>query len=461
MKNSTFNIALITGLLLFASNIKAQEQMPNRKMASEIQPSENNSISSADGLRQIRVKSPASRTTVIPAFEQITVDIKWYAIENADNAAYWSAVNQNRIWIELAYGVSPEDVAIADFLLANRIDKIIGGSRSKKHTNYIIVELLGVSPARIVALAKAARSLREILFLEPTVKYEKHYEPNDPLYNQQWAPYVTFFDEAWDQGFGGNSYNVVSVIDDACDWNHEDLYDQVWYGYDYAEQDADISPDDPINHKHGTHTTGTVAATTDNGIGVAGMVNDTVYFAKVGRVDGTLSDQAIVESLYDIGDIDRITAVNMSLGGDAPSAALEQACNYAWNAGRLLIVSSGNNGMGVISFPAAYPACMAVGSIGADGINLYLTTYSQYGNEQEICAPGGDINTGFGVLSCVPLNGYEMLEGTSMAAPHVTGLAGLLKHINPVLTNYDIRNIINATAIDYGNTGWIRYTVTA
>jgi len=313
------------------------------------------------------------------------------------------------------------------------------------------------TPSMVISIAKAAKQVVGIKYVEPAVHYKKSYTPNDPLYEYQWGPYVSNFENGWEYGMGGNSYNVVAVIDDACDWNHEDLYDQVWYGWDYAMEDWDITPDNPQEHKHGTHVTGTVAATIGNGVGVAGMVNDTVYFGKVGLPDGTMSDEAIVNAIYDIGDIPRVSVVNMSLGGEAPGTAVEQACNYAWNNGKLLVVASGNNGQGFISWPAAFPSAMAVGSIGGDGTDLYLTAYSQFGNEQEICAPGGDMQTGFGIVSCIPGNDYEAMEGTSMASPHVAGLAGLLKNLNEDLTNVELRNILASTAYDFGNTGWDPY----
>ncbi|MGB6038143.1 MAG: S8 family peptidase, partial [Cryomorphaceae bacterium] len=92
-----------------------------------------------------------------------------------------------------------------------------------------------------------------------------------------------------------------------------------------------------------------------------------------------------------------------------------------------------------------------------DGTDLYLTAYSQFGDEQEICAPGGDMQTGFGIVSCIPGNDYEAMEGTSMASPHVAGLAGLLKNLNEDLTNVDLRNILASTAYDFGETGWDEY----
>lgn len=390
----------------------------------------------------------------VPIYDQIHSPIRWYAIENERNSKYWESVNVNKVWIELEQGLTISDPAILNFLSEYGLTKIISESKRKHQSNYWIFKLENATTTQIVEMAKAARAIQGILFLEPSVIYTTFYSPNDPMYNLQWGPYVTYFDEAWDVSTGGNSLNVVCVIDDACDWYHEDLTDMVWYGYDYAMDDGDIYPDDPFQHKHGTHTTGTVAAKINNGIGVAGMVNDTVYFAKVGLPDGTLSDEGIVNAYYDIGDIDRITAVNMSFGGGAPSAVNEQGLNYAWNHGKILLVSSGNEGTGIISFPAAYPAAMAVGSIGTNGDQLSLASYSQYGNEQEITAPGGETQYDYGIVSCIPMDQYESMQGTSMAAPHVTGLAGLMKHVNMDLTNADIRNIINATAFDMGNAGW-------
>lgn len=390
----------------------------------------------------------------VPVYDQIHTPIRWYAIENENNAKYWESVNVNRIWIELEQGLSIDEPVIKNFLSDFGLTKVVSESKRKHQTNYWIFKLENATPEQIVAMAKAAKEIQGILYLEPSVIYTSTFTPNDPWYNMQWGPYITYFDEAWDVSRGGNSLNVVAVIDDACDWYHEDLTDMVWYGYDYAMNDFDIYPDDPYNHKHGTHTTGTVAAKINNGIGVAGMVNDTVYFAKVGFPDGTLSDEGIVNAYYDIADIPRITAVNMSFGGGAPSAANEQGCNYAWNSGKILLVSSGNDGTGTISYPAAYNSAMAVGSIGTDGQQLGLATYSQYGNEQEITAPGGETQFDYGIISCIPMDMYESMQGTSMAAPHVTGLAGLMKNVNMDLTNADIRNIINATAFDMGAPGW-------
>ena len=452
MKKTVYSLLALIITLSTGGDLFSQSNLGPRKNSNVDLQNQSQVISNSQTLteRDLNTREINPR---VPVYDEINTPIRWYAIENAENQAYWEGVNPSRIWIELELDASIYDQQIQEFLEANGLTNIIHESRYKTVTNYWIFANPNPSPEAVVEMAIQAENIEGIKFLEPSVNYETHMTPNDPLYEQQWGPYVTYFDEAWDYGIGGNSYNVVAVMDNACDWNHEDLYDQVWYGWDYVYDNYDIAPvQASINH--GTHTTGTVAATTNNGIGVSGMVNDTVYFAKVGDDQDGLVDQAIVDGLYDMAGVERISVVNMSLGGDSPSAALEQACNNFWNSGKLLIVSSGNNGSGLISFPAAYLSCTAIGSIGADGNQLYLTSYSQYGNEQELTAPGGDMQTGFGIISCLPGNDYGAMEGTSMAAPHVTGLAGLLKNLNPDLTNVDIRNIMAATAFDYGDQGW-------
>lgn len=457
MKKQLYPLIAAT-LLAFSlpSGASAQLERGVRKPSSAPSTQPSNANQFVGGLEKPNKPTQATfqMNADVPVYDQIHTPIRWYAIENEKNTKYWEGVNSNRIWVVLDEGRNINENEIRNFLEEYHLTKVVSESKIKEHVNYWIFQFDNASPEKVVAAAKAAREIDGIQFLEPSVIYTTMATPNDPLYTYQWGPYVTSFETAWDQSTGGDSWNVVCIIDDACDWNHEDLTDQVWYGWDYAQDDGDISPDDPENHKHGTHTTGTVAATINNGIGVAGMVNDTVFFAKVGNADGTLSDEGIVNAYYAVGDIARITAVNMSFGGGSPSDVNEQGCNYAWNHGKILCASSGNDGTGTIIYPAAYDACMAVGAIGTDGQQMILASYSQYGNEQEICAPGGSMEAGYGIVSTIPQNQYDAMEGTSMAAPHVTGLAGLIKHVNMNLSNADIRNIINATATDFGNPGW-------
>lgn len=436
----------------------AQSLLEVRKPAHEIpHPSSEVQPTSVPPAWSAPPLSPGSGLQPDNPFGPIAAPVRWYAIELADDASYWAGVDLERIWIELDAGASFADVEIAAFLDQHGLHTRLRESGRRSHTTYAIFALSGGSPESITALAMEARGVPGIKFLEPCVTYRRMSVPNDPLWQFQWGPLVINAVDAWEITTGG-SWNVIAVIDDAVDWNHPDLFDQVWYGYDYGMDDFDPTPDH-FSQNHGTHVTGTIAASTDNNLGMAGMVNDTVYFAKVtdGTYDpelGNFSDAAIIDAIYDIAQYDRIGVINMSLGGGAPAFALEQACTHAWNAGKILIVASGNDGASSIAYPAAYEACMAVGAVGADGVNLYLSAYSNYGNQQEIVAPGGDYNAGYGIISTVLFNEYEAMEGTSMACPHVAGVAGLILAANPSLTNFEVRNILNNTATDFGNSGW-------
>lgn len=250
------------------------------------------------------------------------------------------------------------------------------------------------------------------------------------------------------------------MVDDAIDYFHEDLKDQAQYGYDYGYSDSDPYLD-TIAQTHGTHVTGIMAATNNNGIGIAGMCNDTVYFAKItdshyydDYPGGGFDAAVIVNAIYDISLIDRVTVVNLSIGGSSQSAAEEQAYNALWNSGKLPVVSSGNDGMGTVNYPARYESCMAVGAVSSVGTDFPLTYYSNFGSSQEVTAPGGNLITDHGIMSTMPNNEYDVTHGTSMACAMVSGLAGLMKSINPGLTNVDIRAIINATCTDLGEPGW-------
>lgn len=408
--------------------------------------------------RTLQKKQDGSRFT-IPEEHQIHSPVRHYALENAENPDYWKHVDTTRIWVEFETNSTPGDPAVAAFLQKHGLTEVADESMHPEITRFYVYRRPGTTAADIIAMAEEARNTPGILFLEPSVIYKGSFVPNDPLWDAQWGPFAVFAHEAWDYGTQGvNSMSILAVVDDAIDWLHEDLFDQVWYGYDYGFNDEDPTPDAP-EMTHGTHVTGIMSASTDNGIGMAGICSDTVYFAKVTNNsyftnNGSYSDAGIINAMYDLGLTERIFAINLSLGGGAPSSAAEMAYNFAWNNGKLPIVASGNESSGQVSYPAAYPACMAVGAIGTDGAVLYLTDYSNYGNQQEVTAPGGDMDTGFGIVSTMPGNLYEAQEGTSMACPHVAGLAGLMKSLNQSLTNEDVRNIINETCLDLGTPGW-------
>ena len=245
-------------------------------------------------------------------------------------------------------------------------------------------------------------------------------------------------------------------------------------GYDFINDDS--HPND--NHGHGTHVAGTVAQTTNNGSGVAGMAFDcTLMPVKVLDYKNAGTAQALADGLYWATD-HGAQVINMSLGWrprDNPGATVENAIAYAYNQGVVLVAAAGDYGWGTVSYPAAYPEVIAVGATRYDD---QLAHYSQYGSEQELVAPGGDLgvdqngdvyadgvlqqtfqryqpssSSGSRSLSDPTDFSYEYLQGASMAAPHVSALAAMMI-ANGQTGVENVRTILHETAVDLGAPGW-------
>ncbi len=159
--------------------------------------------------------------------------------------------------------------------------------------------------------------------------------------------------------------------------------------------------------------------------------------------------------------------INMSLGGIYSSLALIQAVSYAQTKGVSIVAAAGNSGGGTVLFPARYPWCIAVGATRFDGQRAY---YSNYGYDLDLVAPGGDLNVdqngdGYadGVLQQTfavnqPANfGFWFYTGTSMATPHITGVAALVWAANPTYSASQVRNVLQTTAKDLGTAGRDNY----
>jgi uncharacterized repeat protein (TIGR02543 family) len=243
-------------------------------------------------------------------------------------------------------------------------------------------------------------------------------------------------------------------------------------GYDFIN--SDTHPND--DNSHGTHVTGTIAQTTNNGIGVAGVAfNTAIMPVKVLNKRGKGTDVALADGIVWAAD-HGADVISMSLGFDPslePSdlPTLTAAVEYAWGLGVVLVASSGNEGEAVVSLPAAYPEVIAVGAVQSGGERA---SYSQYGEALDFVAPGGDgvdrdgdgyedgvLQQTFNPTSKLPSDfGYWFLSGTSMAAPHVSGVAALLIANGNADADGDgetspdeIRTVLQATATDLGASG--------
>jgi len=263
--------------------------------------------------------------------------------------------------------------------------------------------------------------------------------------------------EAWDTvaslGFKlGNPEVKVAILDTGIDCGHVDL----------LADNGDIKCTDIMNYTtsptasdefgHGTHVAGTVAANTDNSIGVAGIA-EVAYLGnfKVCDDSGVCQDDAIINGLLDATSAG-YQVVNMSFGGPEISQAVIDTVNYAWANGVVLVSSAGNDNSTNVGFPANLDNVIAVAASDADDNRA---SYSDYGNLVSVAAPGDNILSTMPMVMCGddPTGCYEFLAGTSMASPHVSGIAALVWARSDVSTNEQVRYIIENSADKTGAAG--------
>ncbi|GAA5416820.1 thermophilic serine proteinase [Paraliobacillus ryukyuensis] len=275
-------------------------------------------------------------------------------------------------------------------------------------------------------------------YAEPNFVFEATFTPNDTYFSgYQYGPQNTNTPAAWDITQGSSSQEIA-IIDSGVDYTHPDLDSKVIKGYDFVDND-----NDPMDlNGHGTHVAGTAAAETNNGTGVAGMAPKTKILA-VRALDagggGSLND--IADAIRYAADADA-EVINLSLGCNCDTQTLEDAVNYAWNKGSVVVAAAGNDGVSTTFEPASYDNVIAVGAVNSSN---QKASFSNYGTWVDVTAPGNQI------ASTYP-GGYVYLSGTSMASPHVAGLAGLLAAQGR--TKYDIRNAIEQTADPISGTGY-------
>ncbi|MEO0146274.1 MAG: S8 family serine peptidase, partial [candidate division WOR-3 bacterium] len=300
----------------------------------------------------------------------------------------------------------------------------------------------------------ALRGLPGVILVEPDGQVYSLYTPNDSIWPQQWGPPNIHCPEAWDLTFGDSAVRV-GVLDEGIDYLHPDLAPHFGSnpGYDFVDEDPDPAPDWGLYHEiHGQHVAGILAAVTGNGIYMAGVAMCHLYALRVLDSMGVGWNSDIAEAILWAAD-SGLHVINMSLGGTSSSAVLRDACDTAFARGVLLLAASGNNGANYILYPAAYESVIAVGA--TDSTNN-LWGNSNYGDEQELVAPGVDI------ISIMPYGNlfygeYLTVSGTSMACPHAAGVAALVKAQFPGMTNSDIRQRLRETSVDLGDPGWDMY----
>ena len=264
---------------------------------------------------------------------------------------------------------------------------------------------------------------------------ESYFMPNDPMLGNQWGLTSARFGGAWNDAKGGRA--KVAIVDSGVYSKHPDI-GRIIAQRDFVEDDA-VADDD---YGHGTHVTGIAGALTNNGKGVAGGCFECgLLIAKVMGPIGFTTDSRIVEGI-DWSVNQGADVVNLSLGGSGDSSVLRTAVNRAYGRDAVVVAAAGNEGMNVPRYPAAYSKAIAVSATTADG---RLAHFSSRGDWVDLAAPGTDI------LSTSKSGGYDRMSGTSMSAPFVSGLAGLLASRG--MSADSIRQRMQTTAKDLGPAG--------
>jgi hypothetical protein len=263
--------------------------------------------------------------------------------------------------------------------------------------------------------------------------------PNDPYYNQQWAPKAINCGVGW-QNFGfGEKHDKLAILDTGIDYTHEDLKkNYVSGGRDWCNNDSDPLDD----NGHGTFSAGIAAAAIDNEKGIAGVGNIGIMAEKVLNFLGIGFSFDIYEGIKHAAD-SGADVILLNFANFPFDIYIQEACDYAWEKGAVLVAPAGNLGIGWINYPAAYESVIAVGAVDTE---LQLADFSNFGYDLELVAPGEQIITtsGFG--------DYEYISGTSAAAAYVAGVATYI-NTRGYYKNTEIRNILRNKAIDLGEDG--------
>jgi subtilisin family serine protease len=316
--------------------------------------------------------------------------------------------------------------------------------------------------ATVAEMVEAFGRNPDVAYVQPNYIYRACLTPNDKYFEDQYALFNKGQQIGWVPGSPqgkpsadikatsaweettGVAGVVIGVIDTGVDLTHPDLKNKIKSpGYDFVNGDADATDD----HGHGTMVAGIAAAETNNYEGIAGVAwNSKILPVKVLNQYGSGSTVAIVNGILWAVD-NGAQILNLSFGAPAKDNAVEEALKYAFETKGAFIAAAAGNDNTAVYYPAAYDRYVC--ATAATDYNDQRTTWSNFGPEIDVAAPGDKIITTYPVaLTPAGFQPYKFQDGTSMASAHVAGLAALIRGIKPSLTPSDVMNIIRYAADD-------------
>lgn len=321
--------------------------------------------------------------------------------------------------------------------LANTMSRINGWKKAGNGTMYIFKSHTMSTDELIAYFSKR----QDVQFAEPNFLLLPNTTPNDTLYSRyQWNMPAIDMERAWDISKGKPDV-IIAIIDTGVDLTHPEFEGKLVSGYNVLN--GSNKPQD--DNGHGTHVAGIIAAKTNNQRGIAGIAwNNKIMPVKGIGADGSGSSFDIAQGVIWAAD-HGAKVINMSVGNYHPSNVLHDAIKYAFSKNVVMVAASGNDHTDQPSYPAAYPEVLSVAAVDWKGKQA---EFSNFGPYIDVAAPGVDI------ASTYTQSDYASLSGTSMACPHVSGLAGLIRSLNSSLSNAEVMKIIREATTDAGPQGW-------
>ncbi len=311
-----------------------------------------------------------------------------------------------------------------------------------KHGGKVIevIPQLGVVVVKVKAgeeeaKKRAYKEEKKVEFAELNYEMSVVATPDDPYFASQWGMTRIQAPEAWDTATGVTASGQkmkIAVLDTGIDQDHEDLKAKIVANRNFTRS---RTVDD--KYGHGTHVAGIAAAVTNNAKGVAGVgYNADLMNVKVLGDNGTGFTSWVASGITWAAD-NGARVINLSLGSTSSSTTLQNAVSYASNKGVVIVAAAGNSNTSAMFYPAAYEPVIAVAATNAaDG----KASFSNYGDWVDIAAPGVDIySTMPNHKNTIGPRDYGSLSGTSMASPHVAGVAALVAAKYPELGNAEIK----------------------
>ncbi|WP_083269014.1 S8 family peptidase [Lentzea guizhouensis] len=408
----------------------------------------------------------------------------------------------NRPFERLIVGYKPGTAEASSDTAASDDVRKKGKSVHRRMSSGAVVVNLGEKTANAENTIQAFKNDPDVAYVEPDLLMQPFADPNDTEYSKQWDLFEATagmnVPGAWASTTGAGV--TVAVIDTGY-VAHSDLSARVVAGYDFVSDPArardnngrdanaadegdwvargecgtdaggnPVPAQDQGSSWHGTHVAGTIAASTNNGKGVAGIAYDAKIqpLRVLAKCGGATSDIADAITWASGGTVSGVPAnqtpakvINMSLGGQSScSTTYQNAINGAINRGTSVVVAAGNSNMNVANFTPAN--CTGVITVAASSREGNKAFYSNFGTRIDVAAPGGETRRGTDTPGTIttPENGiwstlnagttvpgaenYKPYQGTSMAAPHIAGLAALLVAKKPSLTPAQVKDLIKA-----------------